>query len=187
MASSRGLYDRGLIDSNIRAFQQQGYNHSDVNIYFDMDNTLALFSPYGDTETAFRLMHSKGFYKELHCFQEAPAVLENLQNLGYNVFILSSCIESPYCKEEKSLWVDFHLPFIKKENVILIPNGTPKSEYIPNPERSILVDDFYSNLVDIYRSGGIGVKKTYTGKERPIPQVQSLVDIFGVLNFLNCL
>ena len=47
-------------------------------------------------------MYYKGFYKELFCFPEAPAVIENLQRIGFKVKILSSCIDTPYCKAEKS-------------------------------------------------------------------------------------
>ena len=162
-------------------------SHSDITIYFDMDNTLCLFSVYGQEELSMKAMYSKGFYRELPCFNEAPAVLENLQNLGYKVKILSSCIDSPYCIPEKKAWVKYHLPFIDDKDIILIPNGSSKAAVIENIESSILVDDYYHNIVGVYEAGGIGVKKTYSGKERPIPQVANLVDIFSVLDLLNCL
>lgn len=180
-------YDNALISKNIESFRSKNYRHEDVTIYFDMDNTLCLFSPFGDTETSFRLMHQKGFYRELACFPEAPAVIENLIGLGYKVKILSSCIDSPYCASEKKGWVAYHLPAIAEQDVILLPNGEEKSNYIESPGSSILVDDYYCNIVDIYKHGGIGVKKTFSGKQRPIPQVCSLVDIFSVLASLNCL
>ena len=180
-------YDKGLVEQRIKEFKSKCYGHDDVTIYFDMDNTLCLFSIYGQEDASMKAMYSKGFYRELPCFSEAPAVLENLQNLGFKVKILSSCIDSPFCAPEKIAWVNYHLPFIEDKDIILIPNGSSKASVIQNPECSILVDDFHHNITDIYKAGGIGVKKTYSGKERPIPQVANLVDIFSVLDTLNCL
>lgn len=180
-------YNVELVRKNIERFKSQNYKHEDVTIYFDLDNTLCLFSPFGDVETSCRQMYQKGFYRELLCFPEVPSVLENLLSLNYDVKILSSCVYSPYCKKEKQEWVNYHLPFIKNENIILLPTNIDKSTLIKSPYSSILVDDYYHNIIDIYKSGGIGVKKTFSGKERPIPQVSSLVDIFSVLSDLNCL
>lgn len=179
------LYDKSLINKTINRFKEQEYCPKDVDIYFDMDNTLCLFSPFGNVEESMRLMVQEGFYRELVCFPEAPAVIKNLLSIGYNVYILSSYIESPYCCPEKKAWVNYHLPFIPDNNIILVKNGDDKSNHIRNPQCSILVDDYNKNLIDFYNSGGIGVKKTYSGKERPLPQVESLVDIFTVLHNLN--
>ena len=65
--------------------------------------------------------------------------------------------------------------------------GENKSNYIENIESSILVEDFYQNIQNFYAVGGVGIKKTYSGKARPIPQVESLVDIFSILYELNCI
>lgn len=180
-------YNVELINQRIADFQSKGYKPSEVTIYFDMDNTLCLFSPFGDVGGACRAMYQKGFYRELICFPEAPAVLENLVNIGFNIKILSSCIDSPYCRKEKMEWVKYHLPFMNEEDVILIAVGEDKSKYIENPECSILVDDYFCNIENMYDGGGIAIKKTYSGKQRPIPQVESLVDIFSVLLYLNCI
>lgn len=180
-------YNRDLVEQRINEFKSKNYDHNEITIYFDMDNTLCLFSVYGQEDASMKAMYSKGFYRELPCFSEAPAVLENLQNLGYKVKILSSCIDSPYCIPEKKAWVKYHLPFIDDKDIILIPNGSNKAAVIENIESSILVDDYYHNIVGVYEAGGVGVKKTYSGKERPIPQVANLVDIFSVLDLLNCL
>lgn len=180
-------YDIALINNSIENFKRLNLKPYEVDIYFDMDNTLCLFSPFGDIETSCRAMYQKGFYRELLCFSEAPVVLDNLQNIGFNVKILSSCIDSKYCNPEKIAWVNYHLPFVEDKNILLLPMGQSKSDLIPNPEKSILVDDYHINITDIYRHGGIGVKKTFSGKERPIPQVSNLVDIFSVLHSLNCL
>lgn len=180
-------YDRRLIEYRVNAFRESKYKPDEIILYFDMDNTLALFSPFGEVEKSMRAAYSKGFYRELLCFPEAPPVLENLQRIGFNVKILSSCIDSPYCIPEKRSWVNYHLPFIDNKDILLLPVGENKTNMIVEPKKSILIDDYCNNLIDMYQAGGIGVKKTFSGKERPLPQINNLVDIFSVLNDLNCL
>ena len=180
-------YNEELINSIIEKFREKNYSPTDITIYFDMDNVLCLFSVFGDEDTAVKRMFHKGFYKELPCFPEAPAVIENLQKIGFKVKIISACIDTPYCRPEKELWLKYHLPTLKDEDIILVNKGENKADYIENVERAILVDDYHQNIVDFYNAGGIAIKKTYSGKERPIPQVESLVDIFSLLHFLNCL
>lgn len=180
-------YNIERIQENIEKFKTQQYKPEDVTIYFDMDNTLCLWSPFGNTEFALKQMYSKGFYRELMCFSEAPAVIENLQKIGFKVKILSACIDSPYCRPEKKAWINYHIPTIKDEDIILVDVGENKANYIDNIQQSILVDDYCQNLIDFYEAGGIGIKKTYSGKQRVILQVESLVDIFSILYKLNCL
>lgn len=180
------MYNTALVQHNIEKFQMQGYKPSDVTLFFDLDNTLCLFSYFGTETLSMQSMYSKGFYRSLPCFPEAPPVLKRLQQIGYNVCILSSCIDSPYCKKEKLEWVHHYLPFIRDSHIKLVEVGEDKSKYIMHPSKAILVDDYYKNLEDIYNSGGVGIKKTYSGKSRVIPQVNSLEDIFNVLKYLNC-
>ena len=186
-AISNRIYDKSLIDKVIADFKSKCYKPSEVTIYFDLDNTLALFSVYGTEDKTLKTMYSPRFFKELLVFSEAPFVLENLLRIGYNVKILSSCIDSPYCKPEKKDWLKYHFPFIKEPDIILIDVGESKSNYIEEPCKSILVDDFYNNLMGMYHAGGVGIKKTYSGKERPLPQISNLIDLFSVLFDLNCL
>ena len=180
-------YNENLVNEIIEKFKSKGYKPSDITIYFDMDNVLCLFSVFGDEDIAVKRMFHKGFYKELPCFPEAPAVIENLQRMGFKVKIISACIDSPYCRPEKELWLHYHLPTLKDEDIILVNKGENKADYITDIERAILIDDFYQNIVDFYAAGGVAIKKTYSGKIRPIPQVESLVDIFSILYSLNCL
>ena len=180
-------YNEKLVQTNIERFKSMNYKPKDVTIYFDMDNVLCLFSVFGNENTALRKMYHKGFYKELVCFPEAPAVIENLQRMGFKIKILSACIDTPYCRKEKELWIHYHLPTINDEDIILVNVGENKSNYIENIESSILVEDFYQNIQNFYAVGGVGIKKTYSGKARPIPQVESLVDIFSTLYELNCI
>lgn len=178
-------YNDELIRKNIEKFKSKHYKPEELTICFDMDNTLCLFSPLGSREV-LNQMYTRGFFKERYCFPEALPVILNLQRMGFTVKILSACVESPFCKPEKLEWIHYHLPTIKDKDIIFCNTGDDKSKFIPNPEKTILVDDYHKNLQQFYEAGGIGVKKTYSGKPRTIPQVESLIDIFGILHDLNC-
>lgn len=178
-------YNEDLIKKVIKDFMEKKLKPEEITIIFDMDNTLCLYSVNGDDETALKLMWNKNYYKNLRCFDEAPAVIEALQKMGFKIKILSACISSKYCKKEKLDWIHYHLPSIKDEDIILIDNGQNKSDYIEDISRSLLVDDYYKNIMDWYDAGGVAIKKTFSGKERPVPQVNSLVELFNILWDLN--
>lgn len=180
-------YNEAQIKMVIDNFKSRNLSPNDITIYFDMDNVLCLFSIFGDEDIALKKMYHKNYFKELPCFPEAPAVIENLQRIGFKVKILSSCIDSPYCKPEKRLWLHYHLPTVKDEDIILISVGENKSNYIENVEKSILVEDYCQNIINFYDVGGVAIKKSYSGKKRPLPQIESLVDIFSILYNLDCL
>lgn len=183
-----GYYD-GLeqtIQENFRKFSEQKLSPNEISLYFDMDNTLGIFSLYGEEEKACRMMQIRGFFKNIPCYPEAPAVIKTLQDIGYNIYILSACLDNPYCTAEKNEWLKYHIPSITEENIIMTEIGKDKSEYIKTPiNRSILIDDWGKNVADWYRKGGVAIKKTYTGKPRPVPQVMSLVELFAILEKLR--
>lgn len=171
----------------VESFKDLHLKPEDVTIFFDMDNTLCLFCIYGKSQEALDKMYSQGFYRNLQCFSEAPYVIKTLQNIGFNVKILSSCIDTPFVKQEKYEWIKYHLPTVKDEDIILVPSGTPKSSYMGDITRSILVDDFGMNIQEVYDNGGIGIKKSYSGKKRNVLQISNLIEIFEILHQLNCL
>jgi len=166
-------------------FKNRRLKPEDITIYFDMDNTLCIFSYHGDDESALKKAQTKGYYRNLLCFQEAPATIETLQRIGFKIKIISACIDTKWCREEKREWIRFHLTTIKDNDIILIDNGLNKTNFVENIETSILVDDYYKNLLDWMEKGGLAIKKTYSGKSRPIPQVSSLVEIFDILHKLE--
>ena len=131
-------YDVERINEVINAFKARNLRPEDITILFDMDNTLCLYSRDGDDATALKLMWNKNYYKNLPCFQEAPATIELLQKMGFKIKILSACIKSKYCKKEKLDWIHYHLPSINDEDIILIENGENKADYIDNIENCIL-------------------------------------------------
>jgi len=171
----------------VELFKSKNLKPEEVTIFFDMDNTLCLFSVYGKEQESLIKMYSQGFYRNLQCFSEAPYVVETLQKIGFHIKILSACIETPFVKKEKYDWIKYHFPTIQDEDIILVPANTPKSTYITDIEHSILVDDFGVNIQDVYDAGGIGIKKSYSQKERDVLQIHNLIEIFAILHQLNCL
>lgn len=180
-------YDVELINSIIERIKNEGLRPEDWTICFDMDNTLAIFSYFGNDDEALKKANRKGFYRNLQCFEEAPAVVETLQKIGFKVKILSVYLDTKYCKDEKIAWIEYHLPTVEKEDIILVPKGDKKTDYIEDIKHTILVDDYYGNLITWMEEGGLAIKKTFSGKPRPIPQVINLTEIFKILYDLGLL
>lgn len=179
-------YNVELIKSVINKFKNE-VSLDDLEIYFDADNTLYRFSTYGQIEQALGLCYTKGFYKELPIFSEAPAVIENLQRIGIKVGIISTYIDTPFCYPEKMQSINYHFPTIPNDMIHLVPTGVKKSSIFDSLSNKLLVDDYHNNITDWYENGGVGIKKSYTGKARPVPVVCSLIDIFSVLHELEVL
>jgi len=140
------------------------------NLYYDMDNTLALFSESRQHEKlVLEQMYEEGFFASLPPIDDCKSALKFINDAigdSVEIFILSACIDSPFCKEEKRTWLDEHLPFIKKENIIFTKVGENKTDYIRTlPSESILVDDYHKNLVQWEEWGGIAIKKRSSQKE----------------------
>ena len=154
-------YNENLVKQVIDKFKSMNYKPEDITIYLDMDNVLCLFSVFGNEDTAVRRMFHKGYFKELQCFPEVPAVIENLQRIGFKIKVLSSCIDSPYCKPEKKLWLNYHIPTLSDEDIILINVGENKADYIDNPE---------------------SITKIGTAIKVSGPAVSNISDVFGYIS-----
>lgn len=176
--------EKAKIEANIANMQSQAEL---PDIYFDMDNTLALFSIHGQESIALQGMWSEGYFIGLPVFPEAPAVLQTLIHMGYRVGIVSNCMDTPFCKTEKSLYIKHHFPMIADENVYLLEENGKREQVLPRAHQSILVDDYGVNLHAWYENGGVGIKKSYSGKPRAMPVITSLTDIFTVLWKFNLL
>ena len=156
----------------------------DINIFFDMDNTLFKYSVNHNDVLSLKLQNFEGFFENLEPFKEGPAVLKALIDEGYNVYILSSCCNDTYCMKEKRASLKKHFPFIPDDQIILVMNGQNKAEQIAlrgiDVQSSVLVDDYYVNIVNWIAQGGMGIKKTFSGKKREIPQVSDLRELLDI-------
>lgn len=120
-----------------------------TNVFVDMDGVLAVYS-----KRTTELMHNKGFFYNRPPITHMLKVVKKLTtNKNYDMFILSSVIDSPYCVPEKEKWLDKYLPEIKKENRIFVPYGTVKADFVRDRvshkgKVNVLIDDYTDNLVD---------------------------------------
>lgn len=177
-------YDASLIAGVIHKFVTRDTSVP-VSVLFDADNTLYKFSTYTKEGIALREMYTKGFYKNLSVFPEAPIVVENLQRLGISCGILTGSINSPWCKAEKMESFNYYFPMIPESNIIITEPDVKKTSVVDDIEHKILIDDYYGNICEWYEAGGLAIKKSYSGKARPVPVITSLIDLFSVLHELN--
>lgn len=131
----------------------------DVNVFVDMDGVLAVYD-----ENVENVMFDKGFFLNRPVVTSMIEVVRNLlANKDYNVFILTSVIDSPYCVNEKALWLDKNLPELEKENRIYVPYGIVKSKFAQeNADTSnsinVLIDDYTENLDKWTLEGALPIK-----------------------------
>ena len=130
------------------------------NVVFDLDGTLARFY---DRVDCLEIMHEKGFYKNLGVHQKMlEFFLEFASIYGVeNTYIISACIDSPFCMSEKYEWIEENIPIqLPKENIILVPCGVPKTDFVPGGVKStdLLFDDYGENLKSWVEAGGTPVK-----------------------------
>lgn len=187
-------YDKKLIKKTVKKFKKRELNIRDINIFLDIDNTLALFSQKGGDAIACELAQEDGFFEDLPIFHCVEDTLMDLTRLGANIWILSAYPLRPNhedmhsARTEKDKWIERYIPFIPKERRLLVPVGTNKAEIIDSVcdrKTAIFIDDYGKNIIHAYEAGIVGIKKTYSGKKRPCPQVRDFYDIFKVLKKLH--
>lgn len=183
---TKAQYDPQLINEVIEKFKARS-SDKPLTILFDADNTLYRFSTYREEHDALSRMYTKGFFKMLSIFEEAPIVIEALQRAGIKCGIISTLVDSPYCEEEKRESFRYYFPMIPDDMVFLVPPGTSKTDLFDDISNMILVDDFRENIIDWYKAGGFAVKKAFSRKKRPVPSINSLVELFPLLIELNAL
>ena len=155
-----------------------------MRLIFDMDNTLADFDGSGGIDK----MEECGFFRNLQPYANVQEVIGSLVKAGFQIYILSACIDTPYCTQEKQEWLNQYLPMIPKSNIILVPYGTNKAEAFMTltgkelTQTDVLFDDYKVNLLAWLEKGGTAVKcgKVYK-KERQYPQVIQFLGIADVL------
>jgi len=157
-----------------------------MKLVFDIDGTLADFDGAGGVER----MQEKGFFKNLKPY---PRVVSTIKRLSRNndVYILSACIDSEYCEKEKMEWIDKYMPFIPKQNILLIEYGSVKAKEFEKAynkridKNDVLFDDYKVNLIEWIRAGGSAVKCGKSFKpNRQYPQLVKFANIGELVNNL---
>lgn len=129
-----------------------------VNIFVDMDGVLAEYHP-----DVVDYMYERGFFRNRPPMKKSIKIVRELIKRGYNVFILSSVIDSPYCVKEKIEWLDEMIPELKRENQIYVPYGEVKSDYAQKNidtkgSINVLIDDYTENLDKWTLDGALPIK-----------------------------
>lgn len=141
-----------------------------MRLFVDMDGTIAKWN-----NVAFEDLYQEGYYKNLEPDSAILDEVKMLIELNIDVYILSAylpdiyddntgeLIKKSYALQDKQEWIEKYLPEINKDNVIFVPYGTNKAEYLkenysPVYEDDYLLDDYTNNLNEWEGYGGTGIK-----------------------------
>lgn len=125
-------------------------------IFIDMDGTIVKWIPSTIEEVA-----SRGYFRNLPVVQNVLNMVSILiGNPEYEVYILSSVFKDGHSAGDKMYWLHQNLPEIADENVIFVPYGKVKADYINTVinQDCYLLDDLSKNLHEWERAGGTGIK-----------------------------
>ena len=151
-----------------------------MRLIFDLDGTLADFEGAGGLSK----MSEEGFFRNLKPYPLTISTVKRLYKAGSEIFILSAYIGTDYCESEKLEWIQEYLPFLPKENILLVPYGTIKAKAFEQAyqtkvtKNDILFDDYKLNLREWIVAGGTAVKcgKSYK-PNRDYPQMIRFANI----------
>ena len=132
-----------------------------TKIFVDMDGTVANFF---EKEDCLERMYEENFFLNLKPLAFAEYINELTTYMENDIYILSACVDTPYCRQEKTDWLEEYIPFIKEENIILCNIGENKAEIIKEmlnrelTQDDVLYDDYTKNLNEWEHAGGHGIK-----------------------------
>lgn len=129
-----------------------------VNLFVDMDGVLA-----EQSNDLKYYMYDEHFFLNLPPVEPMIKVVKELTKEDYEVYILSTIIDSEFCEKEKNLWLDEKVPEIKQENRLFVPIGTTKDSFIKEKldtrdAINVLIDDFTENLITWDFEGALPIK-----------------------------
>ena len=121
-----------------------------INLFVDMDGTIAKFYY---KKNCLEKMYEQGYFENLPLYAMAKAI-DNFasKDTCVDVYILSACIKSDYCEQEKVAWLLKNMPNINPQNFIFTQVGESKvlkaKSKVENFGESIniLLDDYTLNL-----------------------------------------
>ena len=134
--------------------------------FFDMDGVLFKFD---NTLTSLEPLYEEGYFKNLPTHRLVVNCLqEMLMEDPEQVYILSHYIDSPFAEQEKREVLQELFPSLDMHNVILVPYGESKTDYVPIrvKENDFLIDDYTYNLECWRDAGGYAIKFVNTINDR---------------------
>lgn len=135
-----------------------------INLFVDMDGTIAKFYY---KKNYLEKMYEQGYFENLPLYAIAKHIDDFAKkDTCVNVYILSACVNSKYCEQEKTEWLLKNMPNINPKNFLFTKVGECKAQKIAlsvdNIENyiNILLDDYTINLEQWESKGNnmVGVK-----------------------------
>lgn len=133
-----------------------------INLFVDMDGTVAKFYY---KKNYLEKMYEQGYFENLPVYSIAKDIDELAkQDTCVQVYILSACIDSPYCEQEKMAWLFKNMPNIPKERFIFTKVGENKKDKASKQVATwqncvnILLDDYTLNLEQWQGQDCMGIK-----------------------------
>ena len=128
-----------------------------IKLYVDMD-ILAEFSQINKVDELYKENYFKKLNPIDNVVEAVNLFLEDTEK-DIEVFVLSSCLNSSYARQEKNEWLDYYLPKLDQQHRIFIDYGKDKSKVIGKIDKScILFDDCINNLSGWKDNGGIAIQ-----------------------------
>ena len=122
-----------------------------VHVYIDMDGVLAKW----DTEDTVEDTFERGYFLKRELEEKVAALIWLLSKRGIDVKILTSVYQNGYAAQEKKEWL---LKNYIENEVIIVPYGEKKHEYVSSDGVNILLDDYTKNLKEWKEKGFVGIK-----------------------------
>ncbi len=131
-----------------------------VNLFLDMDGTLAKF--YANPNYMEK-MFEPNYFATLKPYAIVDTIKEIIKEMPIvKVMVLSACVDTDYCEEEKQIWLDHYLPEIPQENRAFCKVGEDKTDLarllVGKEDINILLDDYSVNLEQWKAQGWVAIK-----------------------------
>lgn len=131
-----------------------------VNLFLDMDGTLAKF--YANPNYMEK-MFEPNYFATLKPYAIVDTIKEIIKEMPIvKVMVLSACVDTEYCEEEKQMWLDHYLPEIPQENRAFCKVGENKTDLarllVGKNDINILLDDYSVNLEQWKAQGWVAIK-----------------------------
>lgn len=131
-----------------------------VNLFLDMDGTLAKF--YANPNYMEK-MFEPNYFATLKPYAIVDTIKEIIKEMPIvKVMVLSACVDTDYCEEEKQIWLDHYLPEIPQENRAFCKVGEDKTDLarllVGKDDINILLDDYSVNLEQWKAQGWVAIK-----------------------------
>jgi len=138
-------------------------NKTNLVIYLDIDGVqYDLYERFTGDRSFF---YQEGVYLSERTIGDPNSAISELKEAGYTIRLLSSMVNSPYCENEKRAWIHRELTNIDDDEIILVPEGSSKYDYVLVNENTLLVDDYSGNLRGWQELKGRCIKFDVTGRD----------------------